>query len=107
MGGLPPKTVPNQFRFPLSKISLFHRLVAVLRVVEYEMADRQITRAFRLAHVFLVGTTVHRGYGFQSDEAAQTFSCFQFRNTLWPGADVGSRKNPCFSKGGPGKEEKP
>lgn len=43
VGGLPPKTVPNQFRFPLSKISLFHRLVAVLRVVEYEMADRQIT----------------------------------------------------------------
>jgi hypothetical protein len=43
VGGLPPKTVPNQFRFPLSKISLFHRLVALLRVVEYEMADRRIT----------------------------------------------------------------
>lgn len=42
VGGLPPKTVPNQFRFPLSKISLFHRLVAVLRVVEYEMGDRQV-----------------------------------------------------------------
>ncbi|MBI4767334.1 MAG: amino acid permease [Deltaproteobacteria bacterium] len=43
VGGLPPKTVPNQFRFPLLKISLFHRLVALLRVVEFEMADRQIT----------------------------------------------------------------
>jgi hypothetical protein len=42
VGGLPPKTMPNQFRFPLSKISLFHRLVAVLRVVEYEMGDRQV-----------------------------------------------------------------
>ena len=42
MGGLPPKTAPNQFRFPLAKISLFHRLVALLRVVEYEMGDRQI-----------------------------------------------------------------
>ena len=42
IGGLPPKVVPNQFRFPLSKISLFHRLVSILRVVEYEMADRQV-----------------------------------------------------------------
>jgi amino acid transporter len=42
IGGLPPKVVPNQFRFPLSKISLFHRLVSILQVVEYEMADRQV-----------------------------------------------------------------
>jgi len=42
IGGLPPKVVPNQFRFPLSKISLFHRLVSILRVVEYEMADRRV-----------------------------------------------------------------
>ncbi len=42
IGGLPSKVVPNQFRFPLSKISLFHRLVSILRVVEYEMADRQV-----------------------------------------------------------------
>jgi hypothetical protein len=41
IGGLPPKVVPNQFRFPLSKISLFHRIVSILRVVEYEMADRR------------------------------------------------------------------
>jgi hypothetical protein len=42
IGGLPPKVVPNQFRFPLSKISLFHRIVSILRVVEYEMADRRV-----------------------------------------------------------------
>jgi hypothetical protein len=42
VGGLPPKIAPNQFRFPLSKISLFHRIVNILRVVEYEMADRLV-----------------------------------------------------------------
>ncbi len=40
--GIPPKTAPNHFRFPLTKISLYHRLVALLRVVEYEFADRQV-----------------------------------------------------------------
>jgi hypothetical protein len=42
VGGIPPKAAPNQFRFPLAKISLFHRIVSVLRVVEYEMGDRQV-----------------------------------------------------------------
>lgn len=46
LGDLLPKTVPNQFRFPLTKISLFHRIVAILRVVEYEMGDRQIVVHF-------------------------------------------------------------
>ncbi len=46
VGGLPPKTVPNQFRFPLSKISLFHRIMSLLRVVEYEMGDRSVTVHF-------------------------------------------------------------
>jgi hypothetical protein len=40
--GIPPKIAPNHFRFPLTKISLYHRLVALLRVVEYEFADRQV-----------------------------------------------------------------
>ncbi len=43
IGGLPPKIAPNQFRFPLAKISLYHRIVTILRVLEYEMGDRQIT----------------------------------------------------------------
>jgi hypothetical protein len=42
IGGLPPKTAPNQFRFPLSKISLFHRIVSILRVLEYELGERQV-----------------------------------------------------------------
>lgn len=42
MGDLPPKKMPNHFRFPLTKISLFHRIVAILRVVEYELGDRNI-----------------------------------------------------------------
>jgi hypothetical protein len=40
--GIPPKLAPNHFRFPLTKLSLYHRLVALLRVVEYELGDRQI-----------------------------------------------------------------
>jgi amino acid transporter len=41
-GGIPPKTVPNHFRFPLTKISLYHRLVSLLKVVEYELSDRHV-----------------------------------------------------------------
>ena len=40
--GIPPKAGPNHFRFPLVKIGLFHRLVSLLKVVEYELGDRQV-----------------------------------------------------------------
>jgi amino acid transporter len=40
--GIPPKLGPNHFRLPLLKLSLYHRLVGLLRVVDYELADRQI-----------------------------------------------------------------
>jgi hypothetical protein len=40
--GIPPKLAANHFRLPLLKLSLYHRLVALLRVVEYELGDRQI-----------------------------------------------------------------
>jgi hypothetical protein len=46
LGNLPPKKAPNHFRFPLTKINLYHRIVAMLRVVEYEMEDRQIVVHF-------------------------------------------------------------
>jgi hypothetical protein len=46
LGDLPPKIAANHFRFPLTKISLFHRIVAILRVVEYEIGDRQIVVHF-------------------------------------------------------------
>lgn len=42
VGGIPSKMAPNHFRIPLIKISLFHRIVAMLRVIEYEMDDRQV-----------------------------------------------------------------
>lgn len=42
VGGLPPKIAPNHFRLPLTKIGLFHRIVAILRVMEYEMGDRKV-----------------------------------------------------------------
>jgi amino acid transporter len=42
VGGIPLKMAPNHFRMPLTKISLYHRIVAMLRVIEYEMDDRQV-----------------------------------------------------------------
>ncbi len=42
VGGAPPKTVSNHFRFPLFKISLYHRMVNLLKVVEYELSDRHV-----------------------------------------------------------------
>jgi amino acid transporter len=46
VGGIPPKVAPNQFRLPLTKISLYHRIVNILRVMEYEMGDRTIVVHF-------------------------------------------------------------
>ena len=46
VGGLPPKVAPNHFRLPLTKISLYHRIVAILRVMEYEMGDRKVVVHF-------------------------------------------------------------
>ncbi len=44
--GIPPKVAPNHFRFPLTKISLYHRMVSLLRVVEYEFPDREVSVHF-------------------------------------------------------------
>ncbi len=46
VGGIPPKLAPNHFRLPLTKVSLYHRIVGILRVIEYEMGDRRITVHF-------------------------------------------------------------
>ena len=46
VGGIPPKMAPNHFRLPLTKINLFHRIVAMLRVIEYEMSDRPVVIHF-------------------------------------------------------------
>jgi len=45
-GGIIPRVAPNHFRFPLTKISLYHRMVSLLKVVEYELADRQVVVHF-------------------------------------------------------------
>jgi amino acid transporter len=42
VGGIPPKLGPNHFRFPLTKISLYHRMVSLLKVVEYELSGRHV-----------------------------------------------------------------
>jgi hypothetical protein len=33
---------PNHFRLPLTKINLFHWIMAMLRAIEYEMDDRPV-----------------------------------------------------------------
>ena len=40
--GIPPKTAANHFRFPLTKITLYQRIVSLLKVVEYEFPDRKV-----------------------------------------------------------------
>jgi hypothetical protein len=44
--GIPPKTTINHFRFPLTKISLYHRMLSLLKVVEYELADHRVVVHF-------------------------------------------------------------
>jgi amino acid transporter len=40
--GIPPKMADNHYRLPLLQLSLYHRLVALLRVMEYEFSDRLV-----------------------------------------------------------------
>jgi amino acid transporter len=44
--GIPSKAGTNHFRFPLGKAGLYHRMVAFLKVVEYEISERTITVHF-------------------------------------------------------------
>ena len=44
--GIPTKLALNHYRFPLVKTGLYQKMVAVLKVVEYEIADRRITVHF-------------------------------------------------------------
>ncbi len=44
--GIPAKATANHYRFPLTKISLYHRILSLLKVVEYELADRQVVVHF-------------------------------------------------------------
>lgn len=44
--GIPSKVAPNHYRFPLINTSLYQRMVAVLKVVEYEMPESQIAVYF-------------------------------------------------------------
>ena len=41
-GGIPAKIAPNHFRFPLGGFGIYNSIVAMLRVVEYDLADRKI-----------------------------------------------------------------
>jgi hypothetical protein len=44
--GIPPKMTMNHFRFPLIRSSLYQRIMLVLRIVQYELPDRNITIHF-------------------------------------------------------------
>jgi hypothetical protein len=46
VGGIPPKVAANHFRFPLNKIGLYHRMVTLLRVVNYELGGTQVVVHF-------------------------------------------------------------
>jgi hypothetical protein len=44
--GIPPKLVPNDFRFPFQKQGLYHHFVSLLSLIEYEMPEQKITIHF-------------------------------------------------------------
>jgi hypothetical protein len=44
--GIPAKAGTNHFRFPIGNAGLYQRMVAFLKVVEYELADRSVTIHF-------------------------------------------------------------
>ena len=46
VGGIPQKSAANHYRFPLTKISLYHRILSLLKVVEYELPHRQVVVHF-------------------------------------------------------------
>jgi amino acid transporter len=44
--GIPPKLAPNHFRLPWTRMGLYQHIVALLKVLDYEMAERDITVHF-------------------------------------------------------------
>jgi len=44
--GIPPKCADNEFRFALSKQGLYHHIVSVLKLIEYEMPEHKVTVHF-------------------------------------------------------------
>jgi hypothetical protein len=44
--GIPPRLGENHFRLPIGKTGLYQRIIALLRVVEHELAGRDITVHF-------------------------------------------------------------
>lgn len=44
--GKPPKCAPNEFHFPLGKQGLYHHIVSLLKLIEYEMPEQKVTVHF-------------------------------------------------------------
>ena len=104
VGGIPPKNAPNHFRFPLIKISLYHRMVSLLKVVEYELADHQVVVHFgwpmsswwdRLAMGVMVFNLMRLPRLFPQFE----FDIKYFRRRPAPGDAVASRSGQSSKKG--------
>jgi amino acid transporter len=44
--GIPPKMAQNHFRFPMVRSSLYQRIILLLKIMEYELPDRNINVHF-------------------------------------------------------------
>jgi hypothetical protein len=40
--GVPRKIAPNHFRFPLGHMGLYHEIIGILELIEFEFADRHV-----------------------------------------------------------------
>jgi amino acid transporter len=40
--GIPPKCAVNEFNLPLGKLGLFHHMVSLLKLIEYEMPEQKV-----------------------------------------------------------------
>ena len=40
--GIPPKCGFNEFRLPLGKLGLYHRITSLLKLIEYEMSEQKV-----------------------------------------------------------------
>jgi amino acid transporter len=44
--GIPPKGTVNEFRFPFGKQGLYHHIVSLLKLIEYEMPEQKVSVHF-------------------------------------------------------------
>ncbi len=77
--GIPPKMAKNHYRFPLTRSSLYQRILLLLRLLQYELPDKNITVHFgwplsSWLDRFAIGVMV-----FNLMKLPKKFSQFNFR----------------------------